>query len=347
MRAMSVLLVEDDPDTARLNRRALEAAGMTVRHAGDVDSALREVRDTRFDVVVSDQMLPDGTGTGLAEWLSASLRPVPVVVTTAHVTADIAVLALRSHVREFLPKPVSAPVLVDAVHRVAHDGPSSTGKVVLAIGAHPDDLEIGAGGTLLAHRDAGDEIVLLTMSRGARGGEAERRAEESRRAAALLGARLVHEDLDDTRIPEGGATIALIERLVGDVRPDIVYTHAAQDRHQDHRAVHNATMVASRSVPVVACYQSPSATIEFQPSRFVDIERQLEEKLELIRCFESQSTTRGYLRDEVIRAAAVYWARFGAAGACEPFVVVRDRAPIASPAMRAAAAPVPRSLLAR
>ena len=71
---------------------------------------------------------------------------------------------------------------------------------ILAVGAHPDDVEIGAGATLLAHRAAGDELVVVTMSAGGRGGDAAVRAAESRAAADLLGARLYLSDQPDTAI---------------------------------------------------------------------------------------------------------------------------------------------------
>ena len=60
---------------------------------------------------------------------------------------------------------------------------------VLAIGAHPDDVEIGAAGTLLVHRRMGHEVAILTLSRGARGGAEDTRAGESRRRPRSSGPR--------------------------------------------------------------------------------------------------------------------------------------------------------------
>src|SRR5690606_219191 len=144
-----------------------------------------------------------------------------------------------------------------------------TKEVVLAIGAHPDDVEIGVGGILAAHAQAGDSITILTLSRGARGGDADSRQHESLASAEILDARLFVKDLVDTEISGGGATVRLIEEVVQEVQPTIVYTHSSNDRHQDHRAVSEATIAATRRVGTVACYQSPSATIDFRPTRFV------------------------------------------------------------------------------
>ena len=158
-------------------------------------------------------------------------------------------------------------------------------SVVLAIGAHPDDVEIGVGGLLAAHRAAGDSVIILTLCRGDRGGDAEHRQHESLAAAELIGARLFLEDLEDTKISPADPTVSIIERIVDEVGPSVVYTHSQHDRHQDHRAVHHAASVATRRVPTLACFQSPSATVDFHPNRFVPIDGYTDTKLALLAVF--------------------------------------------------------------
>jgi LmbE family N-acetylglucosaminyl deacetylase len=201
--------------------------------------------------------------------------------------------------------------------------------VVLAVGAHPDDVEIGVGATLLAHRAAADTVVIVTLSGGARGGESGGRQLESLAAAELLGARLFLEDLVDTQIPAAGSTVDVIERIVQEVHPTIVYTHSRHDRHQDHRAVHDATMVSTRAVRTVACYQSPSATVDFRPNRFVSVDGFTEGKLALLQCFASQVEIRSYMQSDLVLATARYWSRFGTGTAVEPLEIVRDSRGIA------------------
>ena len=150
---------------------------------------------------------------------------------------------------------------------------------VLAIGAHPDDVEIGCGGTLAKHRAAGDDLMILTLSHGAQGGEARLRGEEARHAAAMLGANLELHDLPDACISEGVETIRIIEAAIRAFAPTHVYTHSREDTHQDHRAVHAASVVASRGVANLYGYQSPSSTVEFRPQRFVDISAHIDDKL--------------------------------------------------------------------
>jgi LmbE family N-acetylglucosaminyl deacetylase len=218
---------------------------------------------------------------------------------------------------------------VTVVDRLAREGrerqdASRPREYVLAVGAHPDDVEIGVGGILAAHRAAGDQVVILTLSRGARGGEAADRQSESLRSAELLGARLFLEDLVDTEITNTGPTVAIIERVVREVNPTIVYTHSAHDRHQDHRAVHEATLVATRAVGTVACFQSPSSTVDFRPTRFVSIDGFTDRKLELIACFASQTDIRKYLEPDFVLATARYWSRYGGGTSCEPLEIIRE-----------------------
>ena len=164
------------------------------------------------------------------------------------------------------------------------------------------------------------------MSRGARGGIEGARAGESEQAAALLGAALYLEDLEDTRISEGDPTISAISAVIEAVDPTVIYTHSPHDVHQDHRNTHRAVMVAARGVGSVYCFQSPSATVDFRPARFVGIDEHLAGKLAAIGAFTSQTAVRDYLEPDLIEATARYWSRFGEGRYAEAFEVVRDHA---------------------
>ena len=328
--APHVLVVDDDPDVALLVRMMLERrGGCSVDVAEDGEAALALATAHPPDVVVTDIEMPGISGLELIDQLRARVPAVPVVVMTAHVSVDYAVSALRAQADEFLTKPLDATRLVETVTRLAAESRARRDavpqrEVVLAIGAHPDDVELGAGGILAAHAAAGDTITILTLTRGARGGDADSRQDESLAAAEMLGARLFLKDLLDTEIPSGGPTVRLIEEVVREVEPTIVYTHSVHDRHQDHRAVSEATVVATRRIASVACYQSPSATIDYRPTKFVRVEQFLERKLELLRCFDSQTASRDYLDPDFVSATARYWTRFGGGTAVEPLEVVRE-----------------------
>jgi LmbE family N-acetylglucosaminyl deacetylase/CheY-like chemotaxis protein len=336
-----ILLVEDDPDTARFITHVLASrGGFDVEHASSPAVALPRVGPEHWDLIITDVEMPDMTGIELLETVRRQAPDLPVVVVTAHVTVDNAVGALRGRADEFLRKPLRPDALIQTVTDVL--GRNRTGhETVLAVGAHPDDIEIGAAGTLLAHRAAGHEIAILTMSRGARGGPDGARADESREAARLLGAALYLEDMEDTRISESDPTISAIKAVIEAVKPTMIYTHSIHDVHQDHRNTHRAAMVAGRGIGSVYCFQSPSATVDFRPARFTDIEEQISGKLAAINAFASQAAVRQYLEPDLIEATARYWSRFGPSRYAEAFEVVRDHAagPAGQAGIRSAADP--------
>lgn len=325
-----VLVVDDDQDLVQLVKTLLERrAGLVVQTAGDGASALAALSSFEPDVVVADIEMPGMSGLEMLETVRERMPWMPVVIMTAHVSVDYAVSALRSQADEFLTKPLDTAQVVAVVERLIAEGrarreETRRKETVLAVGAHPDDVEIGVGGILAAHRAAGDDIVILTLTRGARGGDADLRQHESLAAAELLGARLFLKDLVDTEVDGGGPTVRLIEEVVREVRPTVVYTHTRHDRHQDHRAANEATIVATRGVATVACFQSPSSTIDFHPNRFVSIDRFIDAKLQLLECFRSQVESRSYLDKDFVTTTARYWSRFGDGAYVEPLEILRD-----------------------
>jgi two-component system response regulator HydG len=323
-----ILVVDDDLVTGRFLTHLLGVrGGFDVTQVPDPASALERVGEQTWDLVLTDVEMPGMTGIELLQALRRVAPNLPVVVITGHASLDYAVRALRDHADEFLQKSMPPEQILASVGSVVAKGRAArlaARQAVLAIGAHPDDVEIGAAGALLVHRGLGHEVSILTLSRGARGGTETTRAGESEMAALALGATLFHEDLHDTRIGEGDPTIGVISRVVESVRPTVIYTHSLHDVHQDHRNTHQAAMVAAREVGRVYCFQSPSATVDFRPTRFVTIDQQLERKLLAIRAFASQTQVRAYLEPDLIEATARYWSRYGDGRYAEAFEVIRE-----------------------
>lgn len=173
---------------------------------------------------------------------------------------------------------------------------------VLAVGAHPDDIELGAGGTLLALAARGKSFGLLDLTRGEAGtrGTPETRAAEAREAARVLGARF-REGLD---LGDGGlrtdraAELAIID-VVRRRRPRLVLAQLPDDRHADHvragRLVTEAAFYAGlRTLVTDHAAHRPQHVVFFlssfaaQPSFLVDISEVFARKLEAIRAYRSQ-----------------------------------------------------------
>ncbi|MFD2415193.1 PIG-L deacetylase family protein [Amycolatopsis pigmentata] len=177
---------------------------------------------------------------------------------------------------------------------------------VLAVGAHPDDIELGCGGALLAHKRRGDEITLLVMTDGSAGPQDSRsRLREQEDAAAMLGARLLWGGYRDNTVPHGPEAIAVVEQAIATSAAEMVYTHAPGDTHQDHRATAAAVLSASRRATRVLLYESPTSN-GFTPSFFVDIEGLVEAKQDLVRAHMSQVLKNGLVDLEALEAQARY-----------------------------------------
>ena len=159
---------------------------------------------------------------------------------------------------------------------------------ILAIGAHPDDLEYGCGGTLIRHAQRGDEVYLMVVTDGAAGGDPETRHAEQLEAAEILGARDVFfGEYPDTAFECHRESITRIEDVVRQVGPDAVYTHFGEDTHQDHRHIARAVVPAARSVRDLLFFEGLSSQ-QFLPSVYVDIGDVIHQKLAALEAHASQ-----------------------------------------------------------
>ena len=337
-----VLIVEDDDFVAAMLGTILMHTAST-EHASSAEDAEPMLVAQDWDAILMDIELTGMSGLELLEIVKRERPHTATLMLSSHKSFDYAVNAIRAGADDYLTKPVPPDDLrakVTELVALTESRRAEGRQSVLAIGAHPDDVEIGVGGILLRHAAAGDSIVLLTLTGGEQGGDTEKRIEESKAAAEFFSAKLVFADLTDTNVDEGGVTIEAIEKVVADHAPQTIYTHTAHDVHQDHRNVHRATMVAARNVPRVYCYQAPSSTIDFRPTRFIGIDEYLDGKIEAIKAHMSQAEVRGYLDEELMRATARYWGRFTRSRFVEPLEVVREAdlgTPVAGPAPTVAA----------
>ena len=178
---------------------------------------------------------------------------------------------------------------------------------VLAIGAHPDDIELGCGATLLRHVAAGDDVTMLVMTPGGLGPQGlTSRANEQEAAAAMIGARLVWGHFDDGSIPTGREAVGVVDALAREVEADVIYAHAPNDTHQDHAATSAAALAAARRLQRVLFYQSPSTT-SFDPNVYVDVESSLAAKLAALRAHWSQVMQCLMVDLEAVEVTARYW----------------------------------------
>lgn len=187
---------------------------------------------------------------------------------------------------------------------------------VLAVGAHPDDLEILCGGTLARYVREGHEVVMCHATRGDRGSfehsseEISRiRAGEAREAATIAGAEHASLELSDGEVnaADPGQRRLVID-LIRDARPDVIITHSEGDYMADHNEISRLVFDASflSSLPLlesakpyhpVVCplyFMETVGGIGFTPTEFVDVTETFDTK---VRMLEAHGTQLRWLKD--------------------------------------------------
>ena len=159
---------------------------------------------------------------------------------------------------------------------------------ILAIGAHPDDIEYGCAGTLIKYAERGHHIYLMVLTSGQEGGSSEIRKQEQENAAELMSVQKIFwGGYHDTQLPLNKELIEKIEEVLGEVNPDLILVNYGDDTHQDHRILTQATMSATRYVRNVLFFEVPT-TQNFNPQVYVDISDTLERKSQVLNAHASQ-----------------------------------------------------------
>lgn len=181
---------------------------------------------------------------------------------------------------------------------------------VLAIGCHPDDIEVACAGTLAKYVKAGHKVTVCHVANGNLGHEIIKpeelrimRRDEARKAGALAGIEVVTCDIGDVMVYEGQKEQRdKVVDVIRKVQPDVIITHGPTDYMPDHVAVSRLVFDASfaASVPQYKTeisekakitpiyYMDTLAGVNFQPTMYVDITDTIDLKLEMLECHESQ-----------------------------------------------------------
>jgi LmbE family N-acetylglucosaminyl deacetylase len=173
---------------------------------------------------------------------------------------------------------------------------------IMAIGAHPDDIELGCGGLLLKAVRNGHNVYMYTLTRGSAAGDPEERTKELIQSSKIIGVDgLWIDNFEDTHLSNSHDLISHIEFIIRKTQPDIVITHSLNDTHHDHRAIAASTIEAGRNVPNIMAYEIP-LTKDFKPQIFYDISDVINEKVELLNLFKSQMD-KLYLKANAIKGS--------------------------------------------
>jgi LmbE family N-acetylglucosaminyl deacetylase len=221
--------------------------------------------------------------------------------------------------------------------------------VVLVIAAHPDDEVLGCGGTAARRAAAGDALHIGILGTGvtSRGGgqeagEAVRMLQaDAREVAGMLGAKsIVFGDFPDNRMDERPLleVVKQVEEWIGEIGPDVVYTHHAGDLNVDHRVTSLAVLTATRPLPASAvrelyAFEVLSSTEwafgqagpAFRPNVFEDIAAMIDLKVRCLQRYSGEIRAFPHPRSgEALRAAARRWGSVAGLPYAEAFELIRS-----------------------
>ena len=174
-------------------------------------------------------------------------------------------------------------------------------KHVMAVGAHPDDIEFGCGGTLLKHKKRGDKVIYVCMTDTQSVDKTTNKVirshkqlkDETQCAADALGVDEIHYlPFEDLNVPFSIESVSELEKLIKKYEIDTIYTHWTGDSNQDHIATFKATRAAARYVPNVYCYeQIPIPRLSenlMSINYYVNIDTTFDQKIVAAECHKSQ-----------------------------------------------------------
>lgn len=173
-------------------------------------------------------------------------------------------------------------------------------SIILAMGSHFDDVEVGIGGTLLKYIENNDKIYIAILSSDEfRTGEVNKRKKEQLESLKIMGLNKKNLLLFTSNEKEAG----IISKLDG-LKPNIIYTHYVKDTHQDHIRCSIIGQSVGRKKNIITMFYNSGSSYEFSPMLFNIID--FEKKSELMKCFETQ-LQRGSINIESRRILESYW----------------------------------------
>ncbi len=197
---------------------------------------------------------------------------------------------------------------------------------VLAVGAHPDDVEFGCSGSLLVLKNNGAEIKYLVFSKCTDLPRNQGIEKEWEKAIQILGLKKPHASLLDFPNRQLYAHEAKIREILETIRdnfqPSLVFTHSLDDVHQDHSTVRQECRRVFKSTTLLG-YESPRSSVQFCPNYYFLIPDEIAtRKRQLVECYQTQKML-PYANPEKIMATLQHYGTKINARYAEAFNLIR------------------------
>ncbi len=194
---------------------------------------------------------------------------------------------------------------------------------ILVFSPHPDDAELGVGGTIAKYTQEGHDVTIALVTIPS---SKEKRLIEATRSAEILGAKLYVMGLDEYNFEFNRRAVGVFDKVIQNYSPDIVFTSWIHSLHQDHVNVCKATLASCRDTycSLYMYNRARSALYAFRPQLFVDITKTMDLKVKSILVHETQVSKNGQLFLDRARAMASYMGCLINTEYAESFEVVRE-----------------------
>lgn len=191
----------------------------------------------------------------------------------------------------------------------------------MAIGAHPDDVELGVGGILCKHAMKGDHCVIIDLTLGELGtrGDVETRRQEAQEASEILGVAFrTNLEIPDGQVSSNQENKLKLINVIREQKPDILIAPAQRDRHPDHQNGYQLTkdcffLSGLKKIKTAHPAWRPSIMMSYfqerwiEPDLLVDITGQYETKLKSIAAHKSQFYDPNGQKPDTLISSEEYW----------------------------------------
>jgi len=270
---------------------------------------------------ITDLNLPGIDGFDLIRICRKAHPDMPVMATTGYTGAHYQEEAFRAGASDLMTKPLDKDDFLVRVEKlIGGRGIAETQEEsILAVGGLVGDAEMGCGGSLAEWAAQGKSVFILPIY----GDEMDPTGAGlagARAAAAILGAEAI---IDDVAMADTGQRMTLVERIVQEHTPEVLYLPTMDDEHPARREAFRIAKAVSSEVPVVLGYQTATTGLDFKPDRYVDVSNEMIQKMEALAAYHGAGASRLDLAPRMAQAYARYWGRFNKFTEVEAFEILK------------------------